>query len=43
MSDFSSRLAALPPDKQRQLARLVERDGGVGDAFQVSLAHFQRG
>lgn len=35
--DFATRIAALPLDKQKQLARLVERDGGVSNAYQLSL------
>jgi amino acid adenylation domain-containing protein len=38
MTDFAARVAALPPEKQKQLVRLVERDGGVSNAWQLSLA-----
>jgi non-ribosomal peptide synthetase component F len=37
MNDFAARIATLPLEKQKQLARLIERDGGVSNAYQLSL------
>src|SRR5688500_13106850 len=39
MNDFTERVAAaLPPEKLKLLARLIERDGGALNAFQISFA-----
>jgi amino acid adenylation domain-containing protein len=38
MSDILSRLASLPPEKQRQLLRKIEEEGGAANAFPLSFS-----
>ena len=38
MSDFLSRIASLPPEKQRQLLRKIEEEGGAANAFPLSFS-----